>query len=107
MQAWAQAVSADTTILMLHSGNHEIIGVRHRARQTLYITDVTRPWDCPGYGQIQVGIYIAAIQDALQRAGLNKARERAGARSTMPCVVGALRTLWSGSLPECYLPHGD
>lgn len=63
-------MNAKTTILVLHSGNHELIGIRHRKRRTLYITDIIEPWKCenPGYGKIQAGIYIAAIQDALDRA---------------------------------------
>ena len=65
-----------STILVLHSGNHEIIGVRHRRTQTLYISDVIEPHSCtPAYGKIQVGIYIAAILDALDRAKQDKEAE--------------------------------
>ena len=54
----------------MHSGNHEIIGIRHRETQTLYISHVIEPHRCsnPAYGKIQVGIYIAAIQDTIDRA---------------------------------------
>ena len=54
---------------MLHSGNHEVIGIRHRSSQTLYVSDVIIPHECvdPGYGKIHVGIIIAAIQDAMDR----------------------------------------
>jgi hypothetical protein len=53
----------------MHSGNHEIIGIRHRETQTLYISHVIEPHACsnPAYGKIQVGIYIAAIQDTIDR----------------------------------------
>ena len=56
--------------MVLHSGNHEIIGIRHRKSQTLYISRLIEPHSCsnPAYGKIQVGIYIAAIQDTIDRA---------------------------------------
>src|SRR6266849_9687293 len=56
--------------MILHSGNHEIIGIRHRETQTLYISHVIEPHSCsnPAYGKIQVGIYIAAIQETMDRA---------------------------------------
>lgn len=56
--------------MVLHSGNHEIIGIRHRNSQTLYISHVIEPHSCsnPAYGKLQVGIYIAALQDAIDRA---------------------------------------
>jgi hypothetical protein len=43
--------------------------VRHRASQTLYVSGVIEPHACidPGYGKLQVGIYVAAIQDAMDR----------------------------------------
>lgn len=68
-QAWAQAVRVDGTIIILHSGNHELICVRHRKTQTLYVSDLIEPPTCrdPGYGKIQVGIYEAAIQDMMDR----------------------------------------
>jgi hypothetical protein len=55
--------------MVLHSGNHEIIGIRHRETQTLYISDVIEPHSCsnPAYGKLQVGIYIAAIQETIDR----------------------------------------
>jgi hypothetical protein len=52
----------------LHSGNHEIIGIRHRASQTLYVSDVIEPHKSePAYGKIQVGLYIAAILETVDR----------------------------------------
>jgi hypothetical protein len=55
--------------VVLHSGNHEIIGIRHRKTQTLYISHVIEPHRCsnPAYGKIQVGIYIAAVQETIDR----------------------------------------
>src|ERR1700722_4056042 len=64
-KAWTQAVQNDTTLIVIHSGNYEVIGIRHRASQTLYISDVIEPPTCsnPAYGKLHTGIYIAAIQD--------------------------------------------
>ena len=69
LQAWAQAVRVDSTTIVLHSGNHELVCVRHRDNQTLYVSDVIEPPTCkdPGYGKLQVGIYVAAIQDMMDR----------------------------------------
>ena len=56
--------------MVLHSGNHEIISIRHRDTQTLYISHVIEPYSCsdPAYGKFQVGVYIAAIQETMDRA---------------------------------------
>ena len=65
--------------MVLHSGNHEIVGIRHRETQTLYISHVIEPHSCsnPAYGKIQVGIYIAAIQETIDRARQDiEAREK-------------------------------
>jgi len=68
-KAWAHAVKVDGTIIVLHSGNHELICLRHRGSQTLYVSDLIEPSDCtnPGYGKLHVGIYVAGIQDAIDR----------------------------------------
>lgn len=56
--------------MILHSGNHELVGIRHRRTQTLYISHLIQPHSCadPAYGKLQVGIYIAAIRDTMDRA---------------------------------------
>jgi hypothetical protein len=54
--------------MVLYSGNHEIIGVRHRASQTLYVSELIKPYESdPAYGTIEVGIYVAAIQETMDR----------------------------------------
>ena len=55
------------SIIVLHSGNYELVCLHHQASQTLYILDLIEPPACknPGYGKLQVGIYVAAIQDAM------------------------------------------
>lgn len=46
--------------------------VRHRESQTLYVSDIIHPPTCkaPAYGKLHIGIYIAAIQDAIRRMKL-------------------------------------
>jgi hypothetical protein len=56
--------------MVLYSGNHELVCVCHRGSQTLYVSeDVIEPPMCvnPGYGELHLGIYIAAIQDMIDR----------------------------------------
>jgi hypothetical protein len=62
-------VRHDSTLIILHSGNLEYVCVRHRASQTLYVSELIDVPRCanPGYGKLHTGIYIAAIQDAMQR----------------------------------------
>jgi hypothetical protein len=40
IQAWGQSVRHNTTVLVVHSDNLEYICFRHRASQTLYISDI-------------------------------------------------------------------
>ena len=69
LQAWAQAVRHDSTIIILHSGNLEFVCIRHRERKTLYLSDMIDVVndDSPAYGKLHVGIYIAALRDAIDR----------------------------------------
>ena len=43
--------------------------VRYRETQTLYVSDIIQPSKCtnPGYGKLHVGIYVAAIQETMDR----------------------------------------
>ncbi|KAF8346672.1 hypothetical protein F5887DRAFT_882970 [Amanita rubescens] len=79
-KAWAQATRVDGSIIVLQSGNHEFIGIRHRTTQTLYISDLIKPHACkePSYGRLHVGIYIAGIMDALDRERQRDARPPGG-----------------------------
>ena len=66
-RVWAQAVRLDATFIVLHSGNWELVCVRDRKSQTLYISDLIEPHKYPEYGKLHVGIYIAAIQETIDR----------------------------------------
>ena len=68
-------MKCDATYAVLHAGNYELLFFRNRQTQTLYISDVIVPHNIdqgtpggPGYYQIHVGLYISAIQDAINRA---------------------------------------
>jgi hypothetical protein len=58
-------------LIIFNSGNFEYVGVRHRESQTLYVSDLIDVARCanPGYGKLHIGIYITAIEDALDRVG--------------------------------------
>lgn len=66
---WAEAVRVDATLLVLNLGNCECVAVRHRESRTLFISDIYQPHALknPGYGKLHIGIYIAAVKDALDR----------------------------------------
>lgn len=69
LQAWVRAVQTDSTFIVFHSGNFERIGFRHRANQTLYLSeliDVVHGKD-PAYGRLHIGLHMAIIQDVLDR----------------------------------------
>ena len=70
-EALVQATRVDGSIIVIQSGNHEFIAIRHRTSQTLYISNLIEPHTCkqPSYGKLHVGIYIAALTDALDREG--------------------------------------
>ncbi|KAG5724598.1 hypothetical protein E4T56_gene4006 [Termitomyces sp. T112] len=68
-QSWAEAVANDVTFLVIQAGNTEIIGIRDRISQTLFISDILEisSREHP-YRKLHTGLYIAAIRDAEDRA---------------------------------------
>ncbi|KAH9487219.1 hypothetical protein JR316_0001288 [Psilocybe cubensis] len=70
--AWADAAMHDITFIVLHCGRYERIGIRHRASQTLYLSEVIDTVNIkdPHYRKIHIGLYIATLQDALERMKL-------------------------------------
>jgi len=71
-------VRTDSTIIVLNTGNYEFVGVRHRETQTFYISDIINPSTCkaPAYGKLHIGIYIAAVQDAISRMKRNEENQK-------------------------------
>ncbi|KAJ8701786.1 hypothetical protein PTI98_000539 [Pleurotus ostreatus] len=69
--AWATATRRDSTFIIFQCGNLERIGVRHRASQTLYlsdIVDVPNMADPRAYTELQVSLYMSILDDAMRRA---------------------------------------
>jgi len=68
--------TAEKTTLLCSVLQLECIGIRHRATQTLYISDLIEPHACtePPYGKLHVGVYIAAVQEVIDRATQDAAR---------------------------------
>ncbi|KAG6828352.1 hypothetical protein H0H92_008240 [Tricholoma furcatifolium] len=67
--AWARAVERDSTFIVFHCGTFERIGFRHRASQTLFLSDLIEPTKCTSlsYGHLHVGLFIAILKDSLDR----------------------------------------
>ncbi|KAJ6458408.1 hypothetical protein C8R47DRAFT_1163195 [Mycena vitilis] len=66
--AWCRAVRTDMTIIVFNCGNFERIGIRHRQTQTLYLSDLIDVTNFEsGYVKLHVGLYIAMIQDTIDR----------------------------------------
>ncbi|KAG6834230.1 hypothetical protein H0H93_011034 [Arthromyces matolae] len=67
LRAWVRSVNDDTTFIIFQCGNFERIGFRHRESQTLFISNLIDVPTCPSYGRLQVGLYLAILQDAIDR----------------------------------------
>ncbi|KAF7329374.1 Protein kinase domain-containing protein [Mycena kentingensis (nom. inval.)] len=67
--AWSRAVETDSSIIVFTCGTLERIAIRHRGTQTLYLSEPIKVQSCadPPYTKLQVGIYIALLQDAISR----------------------------------------
>lgn len=53
--------------MVINSGDREIICYRDRKSQTLFVSDIIHPNKYPGYGKLQIGIYLAMLKDAVSR----------------------------------------
>src|ERR1700691_4734479 len=52
--------------------------IRHRATQTLYVSDILHVPFVPGYMKLQIGLYIAGLEDAFRRYRQEKSLEPEG-----------------------------
>ncbi|KAF9487642.1 hypothetical protein BDN71DRAFT_616206 [Pleurotus eryngii] len=69
--AWVTATRRDSTFIIFQCGNFERIGVRHRASQTLYLSDVVNVpnmADPSPYTELHVNLYMSILDDAMRRA---------------------------------------
>ncbi|KAJ4466236.1 hypothetical protein J3R30DRAFT_2280291 [Lentinula aciculospora] len=65
-RAWARAVDIDATFIVFHRGTTEIICIRHRASQTLFISDIIET-SANYYGKLQTALYAAILKDRAER----------------------------------------
>ncbi|KAJ3795483.1 hypothetical protein GGU11DRAFT_223629 [Lentinula aff. detonsa] len=65
-RAWARAVDLDATFIILHRGTTEIICIRHRESQTLFVSEIIDT-SVNYYGKLQTAIYAAIVKDQAQR----------------------------------------
>ncbi|KAE9383912.1 hypothetical protein BT96DRAFT_950942, partial [Gymnopus androsaceus JB14] len=61
----AHAVHTDATFIIFHRGASEIICIRHRASQTLYVSEIIDT--CTNYGKLQTELYAAILKDNADR----------------------------------------
>ncbi|KAJ7065133.1 hypothetical protein B0H15DRAFT_973631 [Mycena belliarum] len=68
-QTWAEAVRKDASFAVVQSGNLEMICLRHRKSQTMFVSRIQAVGEsqCPAYGKLHTGLYIAIMRDALDR----------------------------------------
>ncbi len=71
-QAWVTAVKVDATFVVFDCGNYVRIGIRHRERQTLFLSSLIDIRSCkdPAYGGLWTAFHVFAIADAVQRLPL-------------------------------------
>jgi hypothetical protein len=77
LQAWTWSVRKDSTFIIFNCGNFERIGFRHRASQTLFLSeliDVSNFKD-PGYGRLHIGLYMSILHDAMERTSHREQQE--------------------------------
>lgn len=67
-------METDATLIVFHCGKWERIGYRHRGSQTLFLSDLidVSAGSSPRYGQLQTGLYMIILRDALERIRLIK-----------------------------------
>ncbi|TFK66618.1 hypothetical protein BDN72DRAFT_880180 [Pluteus cervinus] len=75
LEVWRLAVQKDTTVIVINCGNYERIGIRHRASQTLYLSDMI-DLTKPGYGKLHLGTLMSVVDDALIRYQASCERDR-------------------------------
>ncbi|KAF8871801.1 hypothetical protein CPB85DRAFT_1513370 [Mucidula mucida] len=71
-KAWVTAVKVDATFVVFDCGNQIRIGIRHRERQTLFLSSLIDIRSCknPAYGGLWTALHVFAIADAIQRLPL-------------------------------------
>ncbi|KAG6879805.1 hypothetical protein C0992_011356 [Termitomyces sp. T32_za158] len=83
LRAWARAVEHDTTFIIFRCGdNFERIAFRHRASQTLYISDLINLSSYPSYRHLQTGLYLSIVHDAFERFIQRKRSEESVSQGT-------------------------
>ncbi|KAH9474899.1 hypothetical protein JR316_0013367 [Psilocybe cubensis] len=83
-KAWYTAVVTDATFILFSCGTLQRIGIRHRGSQTLFLSDVidTMRWSSLGFGQIHLGLVLAAIRDRLSMINEEELLNRHSSRRT-------------------------
>jgi hypothetical protein len=110
-QAWAKAVENDSTFIILNCGRYERIGIRYRASQTLYLSELIDPVNTqdPCYRKLHVALNMAIVRDVLERhdlattAGTKRTAEEAVIEELLPPAKRRKATM--ASLPGDETQH--
>ncbi|PPQ85842.1 hypothetical protein CVT24_005445, partial [Panaeolus cyanescens] len=106
-RAWCRAVEYNSTFIVLNDGLSERIGIRHRASNTLFITEPIDPFKAP-YMRYHMALYMAIVDDALSRAvvevaepdaDISPARSRKRRATNVPIATRASKRL-KGEAPS-------
>ncbi|KAF8909227.1 hypothetical protein CPB85DRAFT_1562553 [Mucidula mucida] len=83
-RAWANAVHLDCTFIIFDCGTALRVGIRHRATQTLFLSELVDlvTSETPTSGKLFAGLHLAATHDALKRLPLLKNGSNKRARET-------------------------
>jgi len=94
----------DATYIVFGAGNTEIIGIRDRLNQTLYISPVIQvdKSDNPPYARLHTALFIAAYNDALNRAKQLREMEASNWLLNVPSRY----RLWLDRSPPMKTPSG-
>ncbi|KAF9038305.1 hypothetical protein BDZ89DRAFT_1157159 [Hymenopellis radicata] len=77
-RAWANAVRVDSSVIIFDCGTALRVGIRHRATQTLFLTELLdlATSENPTFGKFYTGLHLAAAHDSLKRLPLKMNRKR-------------------------------
>ncbi|KAF9553276.1 hypothetical protein CPC08DRAFT_822414 [Agrocybe pediades] len=85
--AWFRSVLDDTTFIIFNCGKYERIGIRHRATQTLFLSDLIDPARTHEYGKIHLGLHLAILKDCIDRVNIPGPYSTDGEASMGPALV--------------------
>ncbi|KAG6827945.1 hypothetical protein H0H87_003310 [Tephrocybe sp. NHM501043] len=90
-QLWAEMLKNDVTFACLNAGIYEMIVMRDRASNVLYLSELLRT-DEPGLGKRHTGLFISMLRDAKQRSSQIPTSIPVSNAKIKPCAVKSNKT---------------